>query len=183
MTNGCVSRQLSGKRLGHAACGCFAGLLLVAGCSQAPPPVDTKAVEDAVRAADAAWSKAAAALDVPTTASYYADEASVMPPNMPIVNGRDAAQKAWATMLVPGNSISWTANTVKSADSGDLVYVQGTYSAAMKGPNGKMATDTGKYLEVWKKQLDGSWKVVDDIWNSDLPAVAPAAAPAKRKKK
>src|ERR1700736_5196443 len=120
MTNGCARRQLSGKRLGQALCGCVAGLLLVAGCNHAPPPVDTKAIEDAVRAADAAWSKAAGALDVTTTASYYADEAAVMPPNLPIVNGRDAAQKAWAAMLVPGNNISWTANTVKSADSGDL---------------------------------------------------------------
>jgi len=29
--------------------------------------------------------------------------------------------------------------------------------------------DTGKYLEIWKKQADGGWKVVRDIFNSDLP--------------
>jgi len=29
-------------------------------------------------------------------------------------------------------------------------------------------------VEVWKKQPDGSWKVVVDIYNSDLPA--PGAA-------
>jgi ketosteroid isomerase-like protein len=188
MTTGCV-RQLSGLDsswgLRAVVCGCFAGLMLVAGCNTAPPAVDTKAAEDAVRAADAAWSKAAAALDVAAAGSYYADDAVVMPPNSPIVNGKAAAQQAWAAMLVPGNSVSWTASTVTSAGSGDLVYVQGTYTASMKGPNGKAMADQGKYLEVWKKQADGSWKAVEDIWNSDMPAVAvkPAAKKAGKKKR
>jgi len=161
--------------------GCFAGVLLVAGCNTAPPPVDTKAVEDAVRAADAAWSKAAVAMDVAATGSYYADDAVVMPPNMPIVNGKEAAQKAWTEMLVPGNSISWTPSTVVSAGSGEIAYSQGAYTMTMKGPDGKVTSETGKYLEVWKKQADGSWKAVEDIWNSDMPAVA--AAPVSVKKK
>ncbi len=180
MTTSCVRRQLSGLSL--SMCGCFAGLMLVAGCNQAPPPVDTKAAEDAVRAADAAWSKAAGAMDVAGTGSYYADDAVVLPPNMPIVNGKAAAQQQWAAMLVPGNSVSWTASTVTSAASGDLVYVQGTYTASMKGPDGKAMPDTGKYLEIWKKQADGSWKDAVDTWNSDLPAVAAAPATAKKKK-
>ncbi len=78
MNTCCVRRQLSGLRV---LCGCFAGLMLIAGCNSAPPPVDTKAIEDAVRAADVAWSKAAAAMDVAATNSYYADDAVVMPAN------------------------------------------------------------------------------------------------------
>ena len=35
---------------------------------------------------------------------------------------------------------------------------------------GKPVTDRGKYVEAWKKQADGAWKVVEDIYNSDLPA-------------
>ena len=180
MTTGCVRRQFSGLSL--SVCGCFAGLMLVAGCNTAPAPGDTKAAEDAVRAADAAWSKAAIAMDVAAVGSYYADDAVVLPPNMPIVIGKDAAQKAWAAILVPGNSTSWTASTVVSAASGDIVYDQGTYTASMKGPDGKAVPDTGKYLCVWKKQADGSWKAVEDTWNSDLPVAAPAPVAAKKKK-
>ena len=187
MITGCVRRQLSG--LGLVLCGCFAGMVLVAGCNSAPPPVNTKAAEDAVRAADAAWSKAAGAMDVAAVASYYTDDATVLPPNMPIVSGQAEAQKAWAAILVPGNSVSWIANKVVSAASGDLVYDQGTYTSSMKGPGGKMVADLGKYLCVWKQQPDGHWKAVEDMWSSDLPAVAAkpgkaakAAKAAKKKK-
>lgn len=176
MITGCDRVHLRG-----VACGCFAGMMLLAGCNAAPPPVDTKAVEDAVRAADVAWAKAAGAQDVAAVVSYYADDAVVMPPNSPVVASKDGWQKAWAEMLVPGNSLSWTPNTVKSAASGELVYVQGTYTGNFKGPDGKAVADAGKYLEVWTKQADGSWKAVDDIWNSDVPQAAAAPVAVKKK--
>jgi ketosteroid isomerase-like protein len=34
---------------------------------------------------------------------------------------------------------------------------------------GKAMNDVGKYVAVWKKQPDGSWKMIRDIYNSDLP--------------
>jgi ketosteroid isomerase-like protein len=41
----------------------------------------------------------------------------------------------------------------------------------MSGPKGtKPITDKGKYLTVFKKQADGSWKAVADMINSDTPA-------------
>ena len=46
--------------------------------------------------------------------------------------------------------------------------------------HGKTVNDTGKYVCVWKKQADGSWKAEVDTWNSDLPVVA--AAPVGKKK-
>ncbi len=183
MMNSCV-QQLSKGMLGQVAVGCFGMMLLVAGCNTAPPPVDTKAVEDAVRAADTAWSKASVAMDAAAVGSYYADDAVVLPPNGTMVTGKDAAQKAWAAMLVPGNSVAWTTVKVSSSASGDMADTRGTYTATMAGPDGKPMSDTGKYLCVWKKQADGSWKAIEDMWNSDLPAGAPAAAvaPAKKKK-
>jgi ketosteroid isomerase-like protein len=83
-------------------------------------------------------------------------------------------------MLVPGTQISWAPSKVEVAASGDLAYDQGTYTMTGPGPDGKPITDKGKYLAVVKKQADGSWKVAEDMWNSDLPAVAPPA-PAKKK--
>ncbi len=59
------------------------------------------------------------------------------------------------------------------ARSGELAYLNGTYELTMNDASGKPANDRGKYVEVWKKQADGAWKCVADIWNSDLPAPAP----------
>ena len=44
----------------------------------------------------------------------------------------------------------------------------------MNDAKGKPIRDTGKILEIWKKQADGSWKCAVDTWNSDLPAAPPS---------
>jgi len=178
MNAGCARRHLSGKRSGQAVCGCCV-LLLAAGCSSAPPPVDTKAAEDAVRAADQAQLKAAQALDVGGVVAAYSDDAVVLPPNAPMATDKASIQKQWASMLVPGAQPTWAPVKVEAAASGDVVYDYGTYAVTFPGPDGKPASDKGKYLAVWKKQADGTWKNVEDMWNSDLPAAAPAAAKKK----
>jgi ketosteroid isomerase-like protein len=50
----------------------------------------------------------------------------------------------------------------------------------MKDPQGNPVADHGKFVEVWKKQADGKWKVVEDIFNSDVPMAAPAPAETKQ---
>jgi ketosteroid isomerase-like protein len=46
----------------------------------------------------------------------------------------------------------------------------GTFEWTLAPKNGLAAKDKGKYLTVWKRQMDGTWKIVRDINNSDLPA-------------
>ena len=62
---------------------------------------------------------------------------------------------------------------IEVARSGDIAYIRGTYDVAMNDPKGKPMKDTGKLVEVWKKQSDGGWKCAVDTWNSDLPAAPP----------
>lgn len=149
-------------------------LLLLAACA-APPPADMSAdAETAVRAVDAEWMKAGEAKDAARFATYYAEDAAVMFPNMPQLNGvaaiREGIQGAFAA---PGFSLTTTATKYVAAKSGDLVYTQGTYKTTANDAKGKQVNDTGKYVVVFRKQGDGAWKVVADIFNSDLPP-APA---------
>jgi uncharacterized protein (TIGR02246 family) len=136
---------------------------------------DTKsAIEKALRDLDAQWSAAAGAKDLDKTVSFYSDDAVVMPPNAPSATTKEAIRSAWKEMLTnPGAAISWKATKVEVAKSGDLAYVSGTYEDTMTDASGKPVKDRGKYVVIFKKQADGTWKVVADIWNSDLP-VAPA---------
>jgi ketosteroid isomerase-like protein len=157
-----------------AVCGCLVALLLASGCKK-EVVVDPKASVDAVRAADAQWAKAAAAHDVDGTIAFYSDDAIVMPPNAPMIQDKASERKAWAAILVPGVEISWTAGKVVAANSGELVYDVGMYTLITKSGKGKVKTQTtdgGKYLAVWKKQADGSWKAIADAWSSDKPAPA-----------
>jgi len=161
--------------------GCLALVLFVSGCGQQTTPDTRAADESAIRDLDAQWSKAATAKDLDATVSYYSEDATLLPPNAPIANTKEAIRAMWATLVGPDTTVSWQASKVEVSRSGDLAYLIGAYQLSMKDPQGKPMTDHGKFVEAWKKQADGKWKVVADIFNSDLPA-APPAPPSKAKK-
>jgi ketosteroid isomerase-like protein len=126
--------------------------------------------EQTLRDLDTEWSAAAGAKNLDKTVSYYAEGALVMPPNAPAATTKDAIRKMWKELLEsPGAAISWKTTKVEIARSGELAYSSGTYEFTMNDASGKPMPDHGKYLEVWKKQPEGDWKVVADIWNSDVP--------------
>src|SRR5580700_8191624 len=155
-------------------------ILLAAGCGESKPPDTRAADEKAIRDADAQWSKTAAARDVDGTVSYYSDDASVLAPNAPIASDKQSIHAAWAGLLTPDTSLSWQASKVEVARSGDLAYLIGTYQLITKDAHGKPISDNGKFVEVWKKQADSKWKVVADIFNSDLPQVQPRPIAEKK---
>jgi uncharacterized protein (TIGR02246 family) len=153
---------------------CFALLLVTSACNQAP--ADTHAAdESAIRDQDAQWGKTAAARDLDGTVAYYTDDAYLLPPNAPVATGKQAIRAVWASLLAPDVTLPpWEVTKVEVARSGDLGYVIGTYQMTTKDPHGgPPVTDRGKLVEVWKKQADGKWKTVADIFNSDLPLPAP----------
>ena len=71
-----------------------------------------------------------------------------------------------------GTSLTWTPVKADMAASGDFGYTYGNYVFKSKNKEGKIVTNYGKYMSVWKKQKDGSWKVVVDMGNSS-PAPPP----------
>jgi ketosteroid isomerase-like protein len=152
-----------------AAAGCATFFLFAFGCAEAPK--DTRAADETtIRALDAQWAKSAAAKDVDATVGYYADDASLLAPNAPIASDKASIRAAWSALLGPDTSLNWQASKVEVARSSDLAYVQGVYQFSTKDAHGKPEMDRGKFVEVWKKQADGNWKVVEDIFNTDLPA-------------
>jgi uncharacterized protein (TIGR02246 family) len=159
-------------------CCCLALLLLASGCNQQTAADSGAAGESAVKDQDAQWSKTAMANDLEGSVSYYSDDASMLPPNAPIATGKQAIRAVWASLLSPDVTVSWQVSKAEAAQSGELAYVMGVYSITAKNPKGKSQEDRGKLVEVWKKQADGKWKVVADIFNSDLPATP---APAEKK--
>jgi len=156
------------------ACVALGALVVVVGCNSAPAPaptVDTKAAEEAVRKTDADWVTAAKTGKAEEWIAFYTDDAVVLPPNEKTVVGKDAIRKPIADMMaLPELAISWAPTKVEVANSGELAYLHGTYQMSYKGPDGKAVEDNGKMVEIWKKQTDGKWKCIVDMWSSDLPA-------------
>jgi uncharacterized protein (TIGR02246 family) len=146
---------------------------------------DTRAQDErAIRAGDAATLKAAQAKDVDGAVANYAEDASWLPPNAAMVSGKASIRAGWAKLIgTPGFNIDWQIDKLEIARSGELAYVIYTYQLALVNAQGQPIDDHGKDLAAWKKQTDGSWKMVAESFNSDLPAVAPAPvkkAEAKR---
>jgi uncharacterized protein (TIGR02246 family) len=165
----------------------------VAACSnqqkQAAQPPDTRAADEAaIRAAVIDWSKAAQAKDANKATSFYADDAMQFDDKGPLVKGKDNIRAGWEQMLaMPGPGLTFATTGVEVARSGELAYEYGTYDFATRDKKGEITDEKGKYVTVWKKQADGSWKVAADIDNRDAaPAPPPPAAkhkPAAHKKR
>ena len=155
---------------------CLALAALMAGCSSNPPaptpPPDTRAADvQAVKDLETAWIKDIATKDADKFASYFADDASGLYPGGETLNGKAAIKAAIAPFFADPH-FSWTGASTRMVASkgGDMVYSEGTYTMMMTNPKTKKTrTDKGKYLTVYMKQADGSWKAVADTYNSDSP--------------
>jgi len=153
-------------------------LMLTSGCQQAPAPApDTRAAdEQAIREIEKDWSNAFGAKDVERLITFYAEDAAVMPPGEPGASGKEAIRGSIGKMLaMPGLALSFQTAKVEVARSGDLAYTHGTYAMTMDGAKkGVSLSEKGKYVTVYRRQADGSWKAVADMFNSDQAAPAPS---------
>ena len=151
--------------------GILLAALFVLAASGCAPKVDLEAEAAAIRSADADCLKAWAAKDVDRGLSCYSDDASVFPSNAPIATGKEAIRALWSQLFeTPGFALSWDISELEVSRAGDLAYGHGTYESVVNDAAGNPVTERGKWVGVWKKQADGQWKLVADIWNSDLPA-------------
>jgi uncharacterized protein (TIGR02246 family) len=164
-----LNRWTTGNRWSMgAAVLCVVVALVFAACSSTPTTqplaVDTRPVDEAaIRSADAAWTKAAGSKDIAGTTAVYADNAVLMAPGAPIATGKDAITKGWTGMMADKNfALSFGPTKVEVAKSGDLAYELGDYSLTLSDKKGKAQTSKGKYVVVWGKQADGSWKALVD---------------------
>ncbi len=149
--------------------------LACAPTAEAPPPIDLEAERASLLQTDASWFEAYSASDSPADvfAAQVVADASLLPPGAPLAVGREAIREAIAALEeIPEFSVTWAPASAEVADAGDLGYTVGAYEMRM-APEGSPIEIVGKYLTVWKKQPDGSWMVVVDMFNADGP---PAAA-------
>ena len=129
----------------------------------------------AIKDTEVAWAKSAAAKDADKFASVYTDDGSLLLQDTPAINGKDAIGKAIKGMMSdPNFALSFHGARWDVAKSGEMGFSQGTYTMTMTNPKTKKpAPEKGKYLTIFKKQADGTWKAVEDMVSSDGP-MAPA---------
>lgn len=119
------------------------------------------------------------ARDAAKVAAFYTEDATLMPPDAPMVKGRPNIEAFWRGAFEQGLS-NLKLRPFDSAISGDQGYEAGTATMDIK-PAGKEAgapasagavrptTDSSKYVVVYKR-VGADWKIAYDIFNSDAAA-------------
>lgn len=129
---------------------------------------DPAAVRAAIDAANKSAMDAANAGTPDGMMANYADDAIVMMPGMKAMSGKAAIDAGMKGMFSSMDIKNFRATTTDVMVSGDLAVETGALMLDAGPKGGKLTADTIKYVTVWKKQADGSWKVVRDINNTDI---------------
>jgi len=132
-----------------------------------PTAADSKpATTDTLRQLEADFMKAAAERGAEGYMSYYADDAVEVPNGADAIHGKANIAKTMAFLNDKNNQLTWTPVDAGISISGDLGWTSGSYEFRSKGKDGKVKIEQGKYTSIWKKQPDGTWKVVLDMGNA-----------------
>jgi ketosteroid isomerase-like protein len=100
--------------------------------------------------------------DAALAAGLYEPGARLLPPGAPVITGEDAVREFWQRRIDAGSD-GGVLETVHRAEYGDVAVEEGRYGRQA----GERLLDSGKYLIVFHRRSDGSWRFATDMWNSD----------------
>jgi uncharacterized protein (TIGR02246 family) len=122
----------------------------------------------AIKSIGPAVDQAALAGDWDAMVAVMTEDGLYMPPNGPVVQGRDA-MVAWLESM-DSKMTEHTLELVEVDGRGDIAYARGTYAETYTvGEAAQPIEEVGKHLAILRKQPDGTWLISIWIWNSDLP--------------
>jgi uncharacterized protein (TIGR02246 family) len=145
-------------------------LAMMGGCAPAGAPAaqrDAESDRQQIQAAAGRIWMAVANGNAAGALAEYADDAIVLGPGTPMLEGKPAVTKAITETF---QTVSFKDVTGKILDiqvGGDLAVETGTYSWTIVPPSGGPMPDKGKYIHVWARSSAG-WKVNRYIINSDM---------------
>ncbi|MFN2542760.1 MAG: nuclear transport factor 2 family protein [Chthoniobacterales bacterium] len=138
---------------------------------------DAAAEEKKLLQRDAEWAAlATAGQDVEKIVSYWSDDAVLIFPGQPTLEGKAAIRDYVAASLkTPGFKIRWVSKKVVFSPDGKMAYMPATDELTVPGPNGQPITIPLRGMAIWRLDSDGQWRCVVDMANEQ-----PSASPAPR---
>ena len=142
--------------------------LSVAACAGSKQDEFTVADTEAIKKTTADFAAAFNGKQVDTVIDFYGENSVLMPPNKPLLRGRDALKAYFTDLLARGGTLTMDVEEV--GGHGPLAHELGTYTITY--PTGER--DRGKYLRV-VRNMAGSWRTEKMIWSSDFPQKPPSS--------
>jgi ketosteroid isomerase-like protein len=120
---------------------------------------------------DAEWADlATAGKDVEKVVSYWTEDAVLIFPGQPVLEGKPAI-RAYVTgsFNTPGFKIHWVSQRPVFSPDGKFAYMRGTDELTLPAPNGGNVTVHLRGISVWRLDPDKQWRCVLDISNEEPP--------------
>jgi uncharacterized protein (TIGR02246 family) len=147
-----------------ALCACAAQQSTTSGTPRGADAVRTQIEQAAVR-----FSEAFNRGDTPALAAMYDTGGVVLAPNAPPMRGRQNIEALWAGARQQGfKTLNLIVDSVEPI--GNYAIELGRYTLVIQPAGQGEMTDRGKYMVLWKRQADGSWKLYRDMFNTSMPA-------------
>lgn len=138
---------------------------LLAACQPKAPEVDPIAEADTIRRLEQSLVAAIASDDATAAASIYAHDSVLYSAGFAPANTTASREAMFAGMVNdPNAALTFNSDRVVVSPDGTMAFSSGAYTMTMTNPEtNQPATETGSFVTVWQKQVDGSWKIVSDI--------------------
>jgi len=138
---------------------------LVPGVARA---ADEPSSADSLRATEIAFAKSVADGDSARFATFIADDAVFL--SEPTLRGKTAIVQGWSIFFGEGApKIEWAPNDAEVNDSGDLGITRGPYTVTVTAKDGTTRVSKGTFMSIWRRQPDGSWKIIFDGGSPGCP--------------
>jgi ketosteroid isomerase-like protein len=148
------------------------GIGICLGCAQ-QAGTSTQADMDAIHRVNQEWTDAIRSGNVDAIMAPLTADAMLLPPNEPAATG-SAEVRAWSQRM--GEQVVFTEVRTELEEvvvAGDWAFSRGTFHGTFQPRAGGPATsDVTKFVLIWRREPDGSWKIARDIWNSNNPMPA-----------
>lgn len=127
------------------------------------PARKASALAEAITKADEQFCQAVADRNVDRFVAFIDENATFNSGGDVVERGRTAVQQAWAPYFKPGGpTLMWKPDKAEVLPQGEVGYTVGHWERRVTDATGQTSVTHGNYLTVWRKQADGSWKVVFD---------------------
>ena len=152
----------------------LAAMTGIAACAPQAPVVDLEAELASLKAVDARYAQVAGDKDLEGIVALYAPDAVVYPPEVESISGLEGIRGMMeAFMADPSAGGVFTPLYAQVSQGGDMGYTMDLVELTQTGPDGMPVVERARDFHVWRKDADGSWKLVVDIWNAAPPQPAP----------
>jgi uncharacterized protein (TIGR02246 family) len=144
--------------------------------SCAPPQQDITHVRKAIEEMTQKAAKDLVAGTLDTTLANYTDDAVSLPNFSPMLKGKKAIREYSENMMKLGLRFTKvTFTTIDVQVSGNMAFETGSYTMTLEMPPMGQMHDEGKFLTVYERAKDGSWKIKVETWNMNKEPAMPGS--------